>query len=269
MARQPRLVFGEVADLYDRVRPSYPDALVDDVIELSGVAVSGRALEVGAGTGKATEMFARRGVAVHAIEPSGEMAAFARRRCAEFDDVTFEECDFEDWHGPEHEFALVFSAQAWHWVAPELRCARARAALRDGGLLSVFWNRPDWDRCELRDELRDTYSRTAPDFGPDPGPMHPGSEIAPDRWEDWHAEIAEAAGLEEPGVRFYESTGEYGPERYVELIGTSQDHILLPDAERDALYAAVADVIDRHGGTLTLPIVTKLCLARAVPGGDL
>jgi len=50
MARQPRLVFGEVADLYDRVRPSYPDALVDDVVELSGVDVSGRALEVGAGT---------------------------------------------------------------------------------------------------------------------------------------------------------------------------------------------------------------------------
>jgi SAM-dependent methyltransferase len=266
MARQPRLAFGEVADLYDQVRPSYPDALVDDVVELSGVAASGRALEVGAGTGKATEMFARRGVAVHAIEPSAEMAAFARRRCAEFDGVTFEECDFEDWHGTEHEFALVFSAQAWHWVAPELRCARA--ALRDGGLLSAFWNRPDWERCELRDELRDTYARIAPDFGPDPGPMHPGSEIAPDRWEDWDAEVGEAAGLGDPAVRFYESTAEYGSERYVELIGTSQDHILLPDAERDALYAAVADVIDRHGGTLTLPIVTKLCLARAVPGGD-
>jgi SAM-dependent methyltransferase len=268
MARQPRLVFGEVADLYDRVRPSYPDVLVDEVVELSGTGVSGRALEVGAGTGKATEMFARRGVAVHAIEPSAEMAAFARRRCAEFGGVTFEQCDFEDWRGPGHEFALVFSAQAWHWVAPESRGARARAALRDGGLLAVFWNRPDWDRCELRDELRDAYARTAPDFGPDPGPMHPGSEIAPDRWENWHAEIGHEPGLEDPEVRFYESVGEYGAERYVELIGTSQDHILLPDDTRAALFAAVAGVIDRHGGTLALPIVTKLCLARATPGGD-
>ena len=63
---------------------------------------------------------------------------------------------------------------------------------------------------------------TAPDFGPDPGPVHPGSAIAPDRWEDWDAEIGEATGLEDPEVRFYESIGAYGSHRYVELIGTSQ-----------------------------------------------
>ena len=41
-------MFGQVAERYDRVRPSYPNALVDEVIALAGC---GRALEVGAGTG--------------------------------------------------------------------------------------------------------------------------------------------------------------------------------------------------------------------------
>ena len=72
MDREPRLVFGQVAERYDRVRPSYPNALVDEVIALAGRE---RALEVGAGTGKATLMFAQRGVAVHAVEPSAEMAS--------------------------------------------------------------------------------------------------------------------------------------------------------------------------------------------------
>ena len=71
MDRTPRLVFGQVAERYERVRPSYPQALVDEVVEL---AVGGPALEVGAGTGKATVMFARRGLTVHAVEPSAEMA---------------------------------------------------------------------------------------------------------------------------------------------------------------------------------------------------
>ena len=54
MAREQRLVFGEVAEQYDRSRPSYPDAMVDDLVELAGLGPGCRALEVGAGTGKAT-----------------------------------------------------------------------------------------------------------------------------------------------------------------------------------------------------------------------
>jgi trans-aconitate methyltransferase len=128
MNREPRLVFGTVAERYDRVRPSYPSVLVDEVIALAG---DGPALEVGAGTGKATLLFAQRGFAVHAVEPSAEMASIARQRCADFPDVTIEESDFEDWHGDRHTFALVFSAQAWHWVAPELGAVRpARRACR-------------------------------------------------------------------------------------------------------------------------------------------
>jgi SAM-dependent methyltransferase len=265
MDRGARLVFGQVAERYERVRPSYPNALVDEVIELAG---EGRALEVGAGTGKATMMFAQRGVAVHALEPSVEMASVARRRCAAFSHVTFTENDFEDWRGDRHSFVLVFSAQAWHWVAPEVKYVRTREALSDGGLLAVFWNRPDWERCAIRDELAAAYERTAPDFGPDPGPMHPGSEIAPDRWEDWDAEIASAAGLEDPRTRLYEWSAEYTAQRYVELIATTHDHILLADATRDALLAAVSDVIGRYGGTLSLPLVTKLCLARASGSED-
>ncbi|HYR61536.1 MAG TPA: hypothetical protein VET24_02725 [Actinomycetota bacterium] len=48
--REQRFVFGEVADLYDRSRPGYPEPLVDDVLAYCGRR-SPRVLEVGAGTG--------------------------------------------------------------------------------------------------------------------------------------------------------------------------------------------------------------------------
>ena len=50
--REQRLVFGEDPELYDRARPTYPAALVDDVVELAGA--SARALDIGCGTAKAT-----------------------------------------------------------------------------------------------------------------------------------------------------------------------------------------------------------------------
>ena len=75
-----RLVFGEVADLYDEGRPSYPQPLVSTTCSSSVLSRDGRrALEVGAGTGKATVLVAARGVRVLAIEPSAPMAAIARR----------------------------------------------------------------------------------------------------------------------------------------------------------------------------------------------
>ena len=48
------LLFDEVAELYDRARPAYPDALVSDVTQLAGLDGRSRALEVGTGTGSLT-----------------------------------------------------------------------------------------------------------------------------------------------------------------------------------------------------------------------
>ena len=88
-----RLAFGDVAQLYDRARPSYPSELIDDVLAFSGAAPGDRALEVGAGTGKATVRFAERGLEVLALEPSPGMAAVASRSCAPHGNVTIEQSE--------------------------------------------------------------------------------------------------------------------------------------------------------------------------------
>ena len=53
-----RTTFNTSAEWYDRIRPGYPEALIDDVINLSAIPAGGRILEIGCGTGKATERFA-------------------------------------------------------------------------------------------------------------------------------------------------------------------------------------------------------------------
>jgi trans-aconitate methyltransferase len=116
MKREQRLVFGEVAELYDRHRPAYPDPVIDDLIALAGLDPGALALEVGAGTGKATAMFAARGIHVLAVEPSAEMAAVARRTFGDRGEVQIEQSDLEQWDPAGREFGLVFAAQAWHWV---------------------------------------------------------------------------------------------------------------------------------------------------------
>ena len=130
--REQRLVFGEIAEQYDTYRPSYPDALFDTIVEFGDLHAGDRALEIGAGTGKATAGFVRRGLDVHALEPSPGMAAVLRAK-----GVDAEETLFEHWNpAPAGGFRLVYAAQAWHWVHGDDRYERVAAALQPGGTVA-------------------------------------------------------------------------------------------------------------------------------------
>lgn len=264
MASERRLLFGQVAPLYDRARPGYPDQLVNDVLAFAEAQAGDRALEVGAGTGKATRTFAARGLTVVALEPSPEMAAVARQNFAGQANVIMQQSDFESWRPGEEQYALVYSAQAWHWVAPEIGYERARQALRPGGVLAVFWNRARWDLTPLRGEIDEVYERFAGELAGRWGPMYPRQ--ADTHWmTDWDSALAGAAGFHPPQARDYSWTQLYTSHAYTSLLGTHSDHLSLPPESLAALRAAVAEVIDRHGGSVELPYATRLLMARGGP----
>lgn len=256
---EQRLAFGSVAELYDRARPSYPPGAIDDVMTHARLRPGDTVLEVGAGTGKGTVLLVARGLDVVALEPSAAMAAVARGNCRDLAGVRVVESEFEGWQPTEHFPALV-SVQAWHWVAPDVRYERAHAALVADGTLAAVWTFPDWAACGLRDALCDAYRLTAPALAPD-FPMHPASQ--PTRLAgDWPAEIKASARFHDPRVTTHSWSQPYTSTAYLELLQTHQDHILLAAGERSSLLTAIAGAIeDEGGGTLTMPFVTRVCLA--------
>ncbi len=252
-----RLSFGGVAELYDRSRPSYPPALVDAVLEFAGAGEGDRALEVGAGTGKATVLFLERGLQVVAIEPSAEMAAVAGRNSAGYENVTIEQIEFERWRPDGRPFRLVFSAQAWHWVKPDPGFGAARAVLEPGGALAVFWNRPDWGATELGDALGAAYRRSGDGGGDLMDPNSPGEP------GDWFSEIEDTLGFGGAEERTYRWGATYTTAQYVDLLGTQSANLVLEPAKRERLLTDIAGVIGDHGGRFELSYLTRLCLARA------
>ena len=129
MAREQRLVFGEVADLYDRRDPGTPMHSSTMSCRTRGSLSGDPVLEVGCGTGKATVPFAARALTVTALEPDPHMAAIAQRNCVGLDAIV-EVTSFEDWAAEPGEYRLVMAAQSWHWVQPAIRLRKARRAPR-------------------------------------------------------------------------------------------------------------------------------------------
>ncbi len=245
------------------MRPSYPAELIEDILAFACLSPEDLTVEVGAGTGKATALFAARGIALTAIEPSSEMAALATRNCAPYPRVEIVQADFESWEPAGRPCGLVYAAQAWHWIRPEVRYVKARRILRSGGTLAAFWNRPDWSSCPLSGEIDEQYRAVAPEMLADAGPMRPGVSATPPLWGDPAGDIRGSGGYESPLQRSYRWQRDYSTEQYLELLQTHSDHIVLEPERRRALMAAVAAVIDGAGGQLQLDYVTQLTLARA------
>lgn len=128
------LSFGLRAESYERFRPGYPVEVFDTVLRYAGRPVR-TALEIGAGTGKATRLFASRGVAVTALEPDADMLAELRKHVPA--KVRPVRAAFED-PRPEETYDLVYAAAALHWTDPEGRCSRLAALLEPGGVVASF-----------------------------------------------------------------------------------------------------------------------------------
>jgi SAM-dependent methyltransferase len=236
------LVFGEVAELYDRARPSYPPELVDAVAAAIPDAPEARVLEVGAGTGKATTLFAPRVGSLVALEPDPAMATIAERHAQSFDNLSVVVDSFENWVTNLPPFAAIIAAHCWHWVDPRVAYSKARALVQDDGVLAAFWNVPNLETSPLYGAINDAYREHAPSledkmnstrqsFG-DVLDRHPGFRLSEQREFGWDLD--------------------YTSREYTDMLSTHSDHHLLPDEQRDALMQAVGTVIDDAGGTITL-----------------
>ncbi|HSE08507.1 MAG TPA: class I SAM-dependent methyltransferase [Nocardioidaceae bacterium] len=125
--------FGEVAEEYDRWRPSYPAAAVDWLAP----AAPARVADVGAGTGKLTELLLARGLEVDSVEPDERMLGVlgrnnpaARRHHSSSSRIPVEDGALD----------AVLVADAWHWFDPGPTIREVRRVLKPGGWLGLVWN---------------------------------------------------------------------------------------------------------------------------------
>jgi len=249
--------FDRVAESYDEFRPTYPPELVEAVIALTGLPPAGKILEIGSGTGKASMLFARRGYSIVCIEPGENLAAVAARNLKAFPGVQFESVRFEDRQQEPAGFDLVMSAQAFHWVPKEVGYAKAARALRPHGHLALFWNMYPGFEGQLAADLDKTYREIAPGLG---SPFNATDEEVQKRV----LEIEQSGFFGPVTVRRFPWSMRYGTKEYLGLLNTYSDHLRLPEQTRARLMSSIAEVIEKHGGSVVRPYIAVLYVAEKV-----
>jgi SAM-dependent methyltransferase len=254
--RSLRVTFDRVAADYDAARPRYPESLINEVITLSGIPANGRILEVGCGPGIATIPFARRGYRMTCIELGSHLAALARVNCRDHPQVEIITCAFEDWSLERSAYDLFFSAEAFHWIPPEIGYPRAAAALKDGGSAALFWILDQQRDDDLAKAVDDVFLSWADKISA------PERKLTP----EWLIPIItenfkRCSSFGPVTVRQFAWSVNYSSERYAKLLGTrSANQLELGDKKR--FLTEIAATVDAYGGRITMPLLSVLFHAR-------
>lgn len=208
--------FQDQGDDYDRLRPGYPDAVIDVILahlpehpaHLPENPRLPRAVDLGAGTGKLSWALADHGFEVTAVDTSEAMLRAALRRgtsaarptpasapsaahptpasAPAAEPLTIRVAPAERTGLPGGRAHLVTAAQAWHWFDAPAATAEAARLLAPGGILALLWNTLDvaipWVHRLSRIMHAGDVQRE--DFLPDVGPQLVLADRHVHRWED-------------------------------------------------------------------------------------
>ena len=197
-------------------------------------------MEIGAGTGALTRDLVARGLAVTAVEPDPHMRAVLEERVPGAD---VRAGHAEDLPAGDGEVDVVMGAQMWHWVRLEEAVAEVARVLRPGGTLGLLWN--------LRDENVPWMAELGRVFGGEDG--HRGGS---------RVQMPAGAPFTATAARDFRWSQDLAPADVVDLVATRSHVQVLPDGERAALLARVADFVDSHPAVagrdrIVIPYVTS------------
>lgn len=262
--RERRVHFDEIVENYDRVRWNYPDELYKDIFDYTKTNISKNAIEIGAGTGKATLPFLENGYNVTAIELGINMAEFLKNKFIDNNKFNVIISAFEDTSLEKENYDLVFAASSFHWVDPEIGCPKVFSILRNGGVFALFRSNNLSDRDhDLYSEFQEVYKKYY--HKPYVEPIKLTEE---DFWEP--KRINGGFGFNDLcdygfiniSKKHYYSEIIYNSDDYIGLLDTMSDHRSLPENDRKGLYTGIKEIILKHGGLYKVKYFYQLYMGR-------
>lgn len=246
--------FSNVINDYDYARPKYPTELYKKIIEFANLKEKHYILEVGAGTGQATDLFASSPYNLDLLEVSKIQVDFLKEKYRTNKNIAVIHSYFEEYK-TKKEYELIYSATAFHWVNSEVGYPKAWSMLKNGGSLAVFWHMSSvtYHSEGIFRLLNKIQKKYMPDssLGFDEGGI---DNIKQNRIK----QIQSGGYFKKPCYYEYNWIDTYDAVRYVKLINSYSSTQLLEEHERDNYLNEIRETILEQGGIIEMP--QKVCL---------
>lgn len=245
-----RRIFDTIPDQFDRWRPRYCAQAFADIAQEAHLGPGAAALEIGPGTGQATEPILRTGCDYLGVELGEHLAARMREKFAGYPNFSLVCGDFLEQDLGAERFDLVLSAATIQWMDEKDAFLRCYALLKPGGILAMLRLTPDYRTPSpaLYDRIQEVYAAH----------FHP-REAYTRRFVYENAAQYGFVGVE---TREYVHSRVLDAEGCVAYLGTHCDHITLEEPDRTAFFEGIRRAVREAGDRIEYRDRVRLTLAR-------
>ena len=246
-----RKIFDTIPEQFDKYRPRYSRELFEYLINYAKIGPEKKVLEIGPGTGQATDPILQTGCDYNAIELGEHLYAKMQEKYSRFPNFHIVNDDFITFDFGQQRFDLIYSAATIQWIPEDIAFTKTFELLKPGGVLAMMLTREDYKTPneDLYAKIQRLYDRY---YKPEIPYTH-GSfkyDCAP------YYGYADFEKHEFRGRRVME------PDEYVSYCGTHCDHIVIPEPYKTLFFEGLRKAVKENGGKVIFNDTYVLYLTR-------
>jgi trans-aconitate methyltransferase len=246
-----RKIFDTIPDQFDKYRPRYCAELFSDLIEYARIGPGKTVLEIGPGTGQATEPILDTGCDYHAIELGENLYEMMKSKYGKYPNFSIVNADFITHDFGSQRFDMIYSAATIQWIPEDIAFSKTYELLKPGGTLAMMMTRGDYKTPneDLYNKIQQVYSEY---FKPETEYKHGGFTYT----------NASNYGYAEVEKREYYGKRVFTADEYVAFCGTHCDHIVIPEPYKSKFFSGLKEAVLEAGDRIVFHDTHVLYLAK-------
>ena len=210
-----------------------------------------RVLEIGPGTGQATEPVLRTGCEYHAIELGEHLCRKMNEKYGRLPNFNIVNDDFITHDFGDMKFDMIYSAATIQWIPQDIAFTKTFELLKPGGTLAMMLTSSEYrsDNEALYEKIQAIYDEY---YKPDIPYTH-GKFIYTAAPEYGYSDVEK---FEFKGQRVFTA------DEYVQFSGTHCDHIVIPEPIRNEFFEKLKNAVLEAGDRIVFNDTYVLYLTR-------
>lgn len=255
-----RKIFDTIPEQFDKFRPRYSPDLFADLISYAGIGPGKTVLELGPGTGQATDPILKTGCDYNAIELGENFYRKMNEKYGAFSNFHIVNDDFITHDFGGQKFDMIYSAATIQWIPERVAFPKTLELLKPGGVLAMMLLHGDYKTPneELYAEIQKQYDR-----------YYKPVKLYKDMKEPFDYTHATDYGYVDFERRDFHGTRVFTADEYVQYCGTHSDHLAIPEPDKTIFFNALRDTVLRFGDRVEFRDTYILYLAKKPQGRDI
>lgn len=248
---EAREVFDSIPEEFDRYRPHYSPELFHDLIRYANLGAGQSVLELGPGTGQATDPILDTGCDYHCIELGKHLAAKMSEKYGSRENFHIVQDDFITHDFGAQKFDMIYSAATIQWLPEEVAFSKTFDLLKPGGILAMIRLNGEYKtpNPQLYDQIQKVYAAY---FRP----------VTPYQHRGFQYQNAVHYGYTDYEQRAYPGRRRLTADQYVAMVSTHSDHITIPEPYRTPFFTGLHQAVMEAGNVIEFNDTHLLTLAR-------